>query len=175
MAGSGTTSPSARASHDPDPEADPGPDTAHDHDPAHPTPREVLDRYHRAMLDMSADDLADLYAPDAVHEFPFTTPRFPARYRGREEVRAGYRAAWGASPARPVRVERVSVHGTDDPEVVVAEHVVHGTLGDGGPAFTVPGLLVLRVRNGLLTEVRDYMDGLGVARAMGERPGAGAD
>ncbi|MFI0715123.1 YybH family protein [Streptomyces inhibens] len=59
--------------------------------------REILDRFHRAMLDKSADDLADLYAPDAVHEFPFLFPSVPERYEGREEVRAGYRAAWGAA------------------------------------------------------------------------------
>jgi len=31
--------------------------------------------------------------------------------------------------------------------------------------FTVPGLLILHVRDGLITRVRDYMDGLGVVRA----------
>jgi uncharacterized protein len=36
--------------------------------------------------------------------------------------------------------------------------------GEGG--FTVPGLLILRVRNGLLVHVRDYMDGYGVRNAI---------
>jgi ketosteroid isomerase-like protein len=31
--------------------------------------------------------------------------------------------------------------------------------------FTVPGLLILHVRDGLITRVRDYMDGSGVAAA----------
>ncbi|MFJ4437531.1 nuclear transport factor 2 family protein [Streptomyces sp. NPDC088923] len=132
--------------------------------PAVRTPHEVLNRYYQAMLDKSADDLADLYAPDAVHEFPFTSPGFPARYEGREAVRAGYAAAWGASPVRVREVRRVSVHETGDPGVLVAEHVVVATLpAKGDAAFTVPGLLILRVREGLLTHVRDYMDGLGLA------------
>ncbi|WP_343244541.1 nuclear transport factor 2 family protein [Streptomyces sp. SID11385] len=132
--------------------------------PAVRTPREVLARYYQAMLDKSADALADLYAPDAVHEFPFTSPGFPTRFEGREAVRAGYAAAWGASPVRVREVRRVSVHDTGDPEVLVAEHVVVATLPDKADAvFTVPGLLVLRVRDGLLTHVRDYMDGLGLA------------
>ncbi|MCD0486526.1 nuclear transport factor 2 family protein, partial [Streptacidiphilus sp. ASG 303] len=63
-------------------------------------PREVLARYHRAVLDRSADDLADLDAADAVHEFPVPFPGMPARHPGRAEVRAGFRAAWDASPAR---------------------------------------------------------------------------
>ncbi|MFB7954015.1 nuclear transport factor 2 family protein [Streptomyces sp. NPDC056045] len=135
--------------------------------PAARTPREVLDCYYQAMLDKSADDLADLYAVDAVHEFPFTSPGFPSRYEGREAVRAGYRAAWGASPVQVEEIRRVAAHETADPEVVIAEHVVVGTLPTGRTAFTVPGLLILHVRSGLIARVRDYMDGLGVAGARG--------
>ncbi|WP_307825954.1 nuclear transport factor 2 family protein [Streptomyces sp. MBT33] len=129
------------------------------------TPHEVLTCYYQAMLDKSPDDLADLYAVDAVHEFPFTSPGFPARFEGREAVRAGYRAAWGASPAQVREVRRVSAHETADPEVIIAEHVVVGTLPAKGTTFTVPGLLILHVHNGLIMRVRDYMDGSGVAAA----------
>ncbi|MFF1906936.1 nuclear transport factor 2 family protein [Kitasatospora sp. NPDC058218] len=134
---------------------------------AKPGPREVLARYQRAMLDKSADDLADLYAADAVHEFPFLFPGMPARYQGREEVRAGYRAAWGASPAQPQEIREVVVHESTDSEVITVEQVVTGTVTTTGQTFSLPGLLVLRVRNGRIVHVRDYMDGLGVAHAMG--------
>ncbi|MFE3905123.1 nuclear transport factor 2 family protein [Streptomyces sp. NPDC059153] len=127
------------------------------------TPREVLSRYHQAMLDKSADDLADLYAEDAVHEFPFSSPGFRSRYEGREEVRAGYRAAWGASPVRVEAIEAMEIHETADPEVVIGEHVVVGALPAGSGTFTVPGVLIVRVHDGLITRVRDYMDGLAVA------------
>ncbi|MFJ9590423.1 nuclear transport factor 2-like protein [Streptomyces acidicola] len=40
-----------------------------------------------------------------------------------------------------------------------------GTLPTKATTFTVPGLLILHVRNGLITRVRDYTDGLGVAGA----------
>ncbi|MEV7930113.1 nuclear transport factor 2 family protein [Kitasatospora sp. NPDC088779] len=133
---------------------------------AGPGPREVLARYQRAMLDKSADDLADLYTVDAVHEFPFLSPGMPARYEGREEVRAGYRAAWGASPAQPQEIREVAVHESTDPEVITVEQVVTGTVTTTGRTFSIPGLLVIRVRNGRIVHVRDYMDGLGVAHAM---------
>jgi ketosteroid isomerase-like protein len=87
----------------------------------------VLTCYYQAMLDKSPDDLADLYATEAVHEFPFTSPGFPARFEGREAVRAGYRAAWGASPAEVQEVRRVAAYETADPEVIIAEHAVRGT------------------------------------------------
>ncbi|MFE7116118.1 nuclear transport factor 2 family protein [Streptomyces sp. NPDC057654] len=131
------------------------------------TPREVLACYYQAMLDKSADDLADLYAVDAVHEFPFTSPGFPPRYEGREAVRAGYRAAWGASPVQVEEVRKTAAYETTDPEVIIAEHVVVGTLPTRRTTFTVPGLLVLHVHSGLIVRVRDYMDGLGVASARG--------
>lgn len=133
--------------------------------PAGRSPHDVLDRYYQAMLDKSADDLADLYAADAVHEFPFSTPGFPPRFEGREAVRAGYRAAWGASPAQVSEIRRVAVHQTADPEVIVAEQVVVGTVPAADAAFTVPGLLVLRVRGGLISEVRDYIDSSGLSGA----------
>ncbi|MEF9887127.1 nuclear transport factor 2 family protein [Streptomyces sp. P9-A4] len=129
-------------------------------------PREVLARFQRAMLDKSADDLADLYAVDAVHEFPFLFPGAPERYEGREEVRTGYRALWGASPAQPREIREVAVHGSTDPEVIVVEQVVSGTVTTTGRPFEFPGLLVIRVRDGRIAHVRDYMDGLGVAHAM---------
>ncbi|MGW0939994.1 nuclear transport factor 2 family protein [Streptomyces sp. NPDC002666] len=127
------------------------------------TPRMVLDRYHRAMLDKSADDLADLYAEDAVHEFPFSAPGFPAQFAGREAVRAGYRAAWGASPLRVVEIRDVVVHASDDPRTVIAGHVVVVQSAGGGRA-AVPGLLIIDVDGGLITRVSDYMDALALAR-----------
>ncbi|MBP0459758.1 nuclear transport factor 2 family protein [Streptomyces montanisoli] len=138
--------------------------------PAPSGPREILARYRQAMLAKSADDLADLYEADAVHEFPFLFPGMPARYQGREEVRAGYRAIWGASPARPQEIREVAVHPSTDPEVITVEQVVTGTVGTTGRPFSLPGLLVMRVRDGRIVHVRDYMDGLRMAQAMGRLP-----
>lgn len=107
--------------------------------PAVRTPYEVLTCYYQAMLDKSPDDLADLYTIDAVHEFPFASPGFPPRYEGREAVRAGYRAAWGTSPAQVQEVRRIAAHETADPEVIIAEHVVVGRLTTKATTFTVPG------------------------------------
>ncbi|MFF4213917.1 nuclear transport factor 2 family protein [Streptomyces sp. NPDC001796] len=137
-------------------------------------PRDVLARYRRAVLDKSADDLADLYSADAVHEFPFLFPGMPARYHGREEVRAGYRAAWGASPAQPQQIREVAVHQSTDREVIIVEQIVTGAIATTGGRFEFPGLLVMRIRNGLIVHVRDYMDGLGVAHAMGRLPAVAA-
>jgi uncharacterized protein len=134
----------------------------------HPTPgpREILTRYHQAMLDKSADDLADLYEPEARHEFPFRVPGWPA-ILGREKIRTHYRAAWGASGIRLAEIHDVVVHEADDPEVIFGEWSATGTIGDGDQPFTISGFLVLRVRDGLITHARDYMDVFGTYRAIG--------
>jgi ketosteroid isomerase-like protein len=114
---------------------------------------EIVAGYHAAMLHKSADELAGLYAEDGLHEFPFGG--LPP-YRGREEIRAGYRASWGTTPAEVRQVRRLALHRTEDPEVVVVEQDVHVTVGDR--PITVPGLLVLRIRGGEIVHTRDYMD-----------------
>ncbi|MGX4735212.1 nuclear transport factor 2 family protein [Kitasatospora griseola] len=130
---------------------------------------DILARYRRAMLDLDADALAELYAPDGVHEFPFRFPRFPARYEGREAIRAGYRAAWSATPARPTEIEETAVHRSTDPEVLVVEQQVRGEIAGGHGEFTIAGLLVIRVRDGLIVHARDYMDGLAASGGFADR------
>lgn len=123
---------------------------------------DIVRRYHDAMRHRSAGELADLYAEDGVHEFPFRMDGMPAGLNGREEIRATYAAMWGATPFRVTDIGDVVIHQTTDPEVVIAEHTVHGTVD--GDTFTVPGLLVLRVRGGQIVHTRDYMDATSVGR-----------
>ncbi|GAA3194222.1 nuclear transport factor 2 family protein [Actinocorallia longicatena] len=123
---------------------------------------ETVRCYYDAMRHTSADELADLYAEDAVHEFPFRMAGMPAALHGREEVRAAYTASWGSTPFRVADVVDIVVRRTDDPEVVVCEHIVVGEVA--GRPFTIPGLLVLRIRDGLIVHNRDYMDATSVAR-----------
>jgi ketosteroid isomerase-like protein len=126
------------------------------------------------MLDLSADALADLYAVDAVHEFPLFAPGRPPRYLGREEIRAGYGAAWAATPARVDEIRNVVVHETADPDLIVAEQEIAATMTTTGRAFTLGCCLVMRSRNGLLVHVRDYMDALGAAVALDRLPALAA-
>jgi ketosteroid isomerase-like protein len=133
-------------------------------------PRELLVRFHRAMLAMSADALADLHASDATYEFVLLTPGRPERYHGREEIRAGFGAAWAGAGVRVDEIRNVVVHETTDPEVIVAEQEAAATVIATGRAFTLPFLLVLRARDGELVHVRDYADALRGALALDRLP-----
>lgn len=133
-------------------------------------PQAVLRRYQQAMIDLSADDLADLYAVDAIHELPFLFPGLPRQLAGREKIRAAYRAAWAAFDGQPEAVRDVAVHATADDEVIIVEQVLTGILRSTGRPFEFPSAVVMRVRDGKIIHARDYMDGLGVARALGRLP-----
>jgi uncharacterized protein len=120
---------------------------------------EIVSAYQGAMVHKSADELADLYAEDGLHEFPFGGL---APYKSREEIRAGYRASWGASPAVVRDVETVALHRTGDPEVVVVEQKTFVHVGT--EPITVPSVIVLRVRDGRIVHCRDIMDSSAIAK-----------
>src|SRR6266508_1217209 len=106
------------------------------------SPRVVLTRFHRAMLNLSA--------VDALYEFPLLTPGRPARYHGREAIRAGFRTVWGASPVRVEEVRNVVIYETTDPELIVAEQEVAATATTTSRPFAVASLLIMRVQDGLI-------------------------
>lgn len=130
-------------------------------------PRDLLERYHRAMHESNADALADLYAVDAVHEFPLLFPGMPARLVGREEIRRTYKAAWGAIDSSPVEIRNLVVHETTDPGIIVVEQQVAGTVLATGQKLDAFNVLVMQSKDGLLTNVRDYLDALTINRALG--------
>jgi ketosteroid isomerase-like protein len=134
------------------------------------SPRDVLRLYYAAMRAKSADELADLYAVDAIHEFPFFTPNRPPRLEGREAVRSAYREGWRSAPLTIDSIEDVFVFEATDPEVVVGQFRARATLSSTGQAAEFTGLLVLRVRDGFVVHTRDFIDALGVAKALGRPP-----
>ncbi|MEV1202472.1 nuclear transport factor 2 family protein [Microbispora rosea] len=134
------------------------------------TPRDLLDRFQQAMLDFSADALADLFADEAIYEFVFWTPhRGPSqRYDGREEIRVGFRAAWGSVSKPPLTgFGEVCVHETADPEVIISEGEMDGVNHATGRPFTSRFVLVLRARDGRIVHLRDYSDVLRTAAGLG--------
>jgi ketosteroid isomerase-like protein len=63
--------------------------------------------------------------------------------------------------------DNIRIHETQDPEVIVAEFDYAGTVIATGEPFRVPCVFVLRVRDGLIVESRDYIDHVAMARARG--------
>jgi ketosteroid isomerase-like protein len=128
------------------------------------TPRETAERLLQASIDNAWDDLADLYAEDVVIEMPFTPTGEPVKAIGREPLRERLKSFGSMRELR--KVENVVVHETADPEVVIVEYDLHGTFRGQEP-FTLPYVMVIRVRDGLIVSSRDYGNPVATARAMG--------
>ncbi|MEK2478039.1 nuclear transport factor 2 family protein [Streptomyces noursei] len=136
------------------------------------TPRQLLECFQQAMLDFSPDALADLFAEDAVYEFPFLAPQREAgRYEGREQIRAGFTRAWSSPhPSPVVGLRDVRVHETADPELIIAEHEFDAVNHATGESFTSGFVLILRARGGQIVDVRDYADVLRLSAGLGRLP-----
>jgi ketosteroid isomerase-like protein len=122
-------------------------------------------RLDQAQLDGQLDRLAALYAERTDVRHPFAASD-GAPLRTRAELRRHFAQV----PGPPGRIERFApagfrVHQTADPEVVVTEFRYEGSAG--GRPFSLPCIFVTRVRDGVITESRDYGDHAAAARAFG--------
>ncbi len=130
------------------------------------SPSEVFVALVNGVAEGRWEELPGLYAEqtDVVH--PFDPLRQPA-LRSRDELREHFTPA-GAGPRPTRRAANITIHQTTDPEVIVAEFEYQGTSEDTGEPYAVPGIFVLRVRDGEIVSSRDYFDHLAAARARGQ-------
>jgi ketosteroid isomerase-like protein len=109
------------------------------------------------------EELADLYAEDVVVEQPYARPE-PGVIRGREALRERF-AGRRELPVTLVPAN-VVIRETTDPEVIVAEFDYDVTVTGSGERFRTANVIVLRVRDGLIVESRDFHDVPRIREAM---------
>jgi len=129
-------------------------------------PREVFLALVNGVAEGRWDELPSLYAEQTHVVHPFDPLRAAAR-RSREELREHFRPT-DADPVLHRRPANITIHETIDPEVIVAEFEYQGTVADTGEPFALPGIFVLRVRNGEIVSSRDYFDHVTAARVRGQ-------
>jgi uncharacterized protein len=135
------------------------------------TAQEIIDRYNRAILEKSATQLASVYAEDAVHELPFLHSAAPMR--GRKELLERYTAGWGATTAAVRGIRNVVVHKVTDGETFIVEEDIDITNTADGKEFVASTVLVMRLKDGLIANMRDYTDSLTIAIGLGRLPALG--
>ncbi|PRY36702.1 nuclear transport factor 2 family protein [Umezawaea tangerina] len=104
------------------------------------------------------DGWADIYAPDAVHEIPFTADDVPVRLVGRETIAARLREVYDADAGR-LRFGSFDVlrlHEGGD-EVVVEGVGRHRRAADDTPVEIGCVWFITR-HDGQVTHFRDYMN-----------------
>ena len=105
----------------------------------------------------------DLWAEDVVVETPYSLPG-RRRHEGRAAWLEYMRTSRAAMP--PVRfdeVREIAVHETRDPEVLVIEYELTGTLLATGKQGSGRFVAVLRVRDGRIVLWREYQDVVAMA------------
>src|SRR5262245_55942899 len=136
-----------------------------------PTPSEVFHAFITRIGEGRWDELADMYAEDVVIDIPLDAPH-RTRLDGRETVRQRFADSTG----RPFRLQptNIVVHTTADPEVVIAEFDYEITHVPTGRQSTVANIQLMRVRDGLIVQTRDYHDHLRFAALAGRASQLGA-
>lgn len=138
--------------------------------PATRSPRETVEQLLRAAVSAAPGDMADCYAPEVVIEMPFAVARlYPPRIETtREELRTRFQA--GSTIRRYERLGSVTIHETNDPEIIIAEYELHGEMTSTGEPFSVRFAMVLTIRDGHIVHSRDYTDPIAGARLLGKLP-----
>jgi len=130
------------------------------------SPREVFLALVNGVAEQRWTDLPNLYAERTHVVHPFDPLRAGA-LQSRDEVREHFRPT-GAAPRLDRRPANITIHETTDPEVIVAEFEYQGTVVNTGEPFALPGIFVLRVRDGQIVSSRDYFDHIAAARVRGQ-------
>ncbi|MEO7094505.1 MAG: nuclear transport factor 2 family protein, partial [Polyangiales bacterium] len=131
------------------------------------TPREVVLKMLACVCENRWDDLATLYAEDAVVTHAHDVP-LPTRHEGRAQLAAHF--AHGKALPLALQARNIVVHETVDPEVVVAEFDYLGRVTTTNRSFQISNVFVLRIRDGLIVQSRDYGNRFALAHALGALP-----
>jgi ketosteroid isomerase-like protein len=134
------------------------------------SPREIFERWQQLILGNGPDAEGQLSADDVIIETPFAPPGHPRRFEGLEQFLAYARPRRSALPARFEEFRNVVIHDTADPQVVIAEYDLSGTVTTTGKHATASFIAILTVRNGKIVHWREYQDSLGMAVSLGQLP-----
>jgi ketosteroid isomerase-like protein len=122
------------------------------------TATDILRQAHDRFLHRDLDGIAALVAEDVVIENPFAPQGYPNRIDGRENFRARLEERFASTAAEFDKIDPFVVHQTTDPELIVAEFEVHGRVPSLGVSFSRQYIQVMRVRDGKITQWRDYFN-----------------
>ncbi|MDA1359559.1 nuclear transport factor 2 family protein [Glycomyces luteolus] len=133
------------------------------------TPLETYRRMQAAVLREDGATLlpADLLADDIVVETPFSPPGM-RRHEGREAWLEFY--AGRPLPFRFEEFRELTTFETADPEVLVVEYELAGTITTTGVRASATFIAVLRVREGRILHWREYQDVLAISQALSLGP-----
>lgn len=127
---------------------------------------EVFDNFRDHLLTGSPEEM---WSPDVVIEQPFAAEG-PSRIEGRDNFLAATKTRRETLPLRLEEMRNVIVHDTTEPNRIIVEYELVGTLLTTGERRSALFIAVMEVRDGLMTLWREYQNTLAIARALGQLP-----
>ena len=118
------------------------------------TALDVFDRFREYVL---GEVPHELWAPDVVIEQPFAAGG-PSRIEGRDTFLERTKGSREALPVRFEEMRDVTVHETTDPNKIIVEYTLVGTILPTGERASAPFITVMEVRDGLMTLWREYQN-----------------
>ncbi|MGW0593326.1 nuclear transport factor 2 family protein [Streptosporangium sp. NPDC002607] len=133
-----------------------------------PGPREIFERMRRHWLE-NLGGIGGELAEDVVIEVPFAPSGRTRRYEGREAFLhfAGPEQAAFARKFRLDEIRDVVIHETTDPEAIVVEYELAGTVIATGHQAASAFIGILRVRDGKIIHWREYQNTLAMIEVLG--------
>jgi uncharacterized protein len=125
----------------------------------------AVDRALERLLAHDMAGFAALWAPDGTADFPFAPPGAPTHLDGPDQV-AAYLATY-TDVVSPGRIAEQRRHDTLDPDTLVVEFAVDGTVVATGEPYTLRYVAVVTVGEHGVLSYRDYWNPLALAEIGG--------
>lgn len=129
------------------------------------TAREIVEQVLHASLKMDTDAFVRLLAPNCHLEWPYRPEGVPAALEGRDQIRE-FLTTQANGLVRFDEYRNIVIHETTDPEVVIVEYDVDGTVIPTGAPLHQRIIAVLTIRDGLVVSYRDYLNPLVLAETL---------
>jgi len=121
--------------------------------------------YVAALKDARIDEWGELWAEDAICEFPFARDAEHRVYTGKDAIVAYTAAIMGR--IRVDDVERLRVMPLEDPEGVVIEAVIEARILPEGNRYHQTYVAVCETKDGRIQHYREYFNPLVSEKALG--------
>jgi uncharacterized protein len=119
---------------------------------------QLVQTYVDTLKDARIDEWGELWAQDAVCEFPFARDAERRIYTGRDAIIAYTRAIMGR--IRVDGIERLRVMPLEDPEGVVIEAVIEARILPEGNRYHQTYVAVCETKDGKIQHYREYFNPL---------------
>ena len=126
------------------------------------SPRDVFALFQQAVLKKDGNALAELYAEDGIHEFPFRSGS--PKTIGQNAIRMMF-SGLAKAPIRYYQFQDVVIHDSVNPEVLIVEYKIDAEFLTSGHRFKPAYVAIMRIHEGKIAHFRDYEDIVGKERA----------